>query len=221
MPESRRQRRVQLPPSLRRTAVNRRRNRRNIRFGSPRHRRPPRRSPMRRPPGIQPIQLPRQLLQAVQVMRRQKVVNIRQRRLHPPRQRLVIRRTQQRIQPNQTVAAALQPRHLFGQQLRLPPIPAVGDYQCHGAASQRPPRPAVIERLYRLSNPRAARPVRHSPRHFRHRPVNPPMLQMPRNARQPGRKQKRLHRLPAARYGMDEMQQHPRVPFHRPADIAD
>ena len=97
MPESRRQRRVQLPPSLRRTAVNRLRNRRNIRFGIPRHPRTPRRSPMRRPPGIQPIQLPRQLLQAVQVMRRQKVVNIRQRRLHPPRQRLVIRRTQQRF----------------------------------------------------------------------------------------------------------------------------
>ena len=163
----------------------------------------------------------RQFLQAVQVVGRQKIIYVGQRRLHPPRQGLVAGRAEQRIEPDEPVAAALQARHFPPQQFRLAPVPAVGYDQNHRPATQHAPRPAVVEHFNGLPDAGAAGPVRHGARHFAHRLVNAPVRQVAGNAGQPRGEQKRLQLLPAGGHGVDEMQQHPGVAFHRPADIAD
>ena len=63
----------------------------------------------------------RQLLQTDQIVNRQEFVGMRQRRLDPSRKRFVTGRTQQGVQPDQTMTAALQAPHLLPQQLRITP----------------------------------------------------------------------------------------------------
>ena len=162
-----------------------------------------------------------EFLKAVQVVSGQEVVYVGKRRLHPPGQRLVVRRAEQRVQPDEAVATALEPGHLAGQQFGLAPIPAVGYDQHHRATAQNPSRPAVIEGLDGVADAGAAGPVGHGPRHLGHSPVNAPVLQMPGDAGQPRGEQESLQLLAAHGHRVDEVQQHPGVAFHGAADVAD
>ena len=94
-------------------------------------------------------------------MHRQEVVHVGQGGLHPLGERLVVGRAEQRVQPHQAVAAPLQAGGLAGQQFRIAPVPAVGDYHHDGLPPQRPPQPLVVEGLYCLPDAGAARPVGH------------------------------------------------------------
>ena len=64
------------------------------------------------------------------------LVDVRQRRLHPARQRLVVRVRLERVEPDQPVRAARQARDLALELLRLAAIPAVGE-QHHDRAAAR------------------------------------------------------------------------------------
>ena len=65
---------------------------------------------------------------------RQEVVDERQRRLQPARQRRVVGGADERVEPDQAVAAPLQARDLIAQHRRVAAVPAVGNEQHH-----RPP----------------------------------------------------------------------------------
>ena len=101
----------------------------------------------------------REVLEAREAVRREKVVDVGQRRAHPARERFVVRRAGERVQPDETVAAVLQARDLAGQQGRIAPIPAVADEQDDRAAGQHAAAPAKVEFLERLADARPAGPV--------------------------------------------------------------
>ena len=65
------------------------------------------------------------MAEVVERARRQEVVDIRQRRLQAARERCVIGGADQRVQPDQPVAAALQARDLIAEHGRLAAIPPV------------------------------------------------------------------------------------------------
>ena len=154
--------------------------------------------------------------------RRQEIVDERQRRLQPARQRRVVGGADERVQPDQPMAASLQPRDLVAQLARIAAIPAVGDEQHDRTAVQDAAAPALMELLARprqsaslptspaptATRPRARRPARGS-------------AQLPRDARQLRGEQKRLDTLVAPRHGVREVQQHARVALHRAADVAE
>ena len=126
--------------------------------------------PPRRAAAIQFHQMLGQILEAGKVVNRQEAINMRQRRLHAARQRLVFRRTEQRVKPDEPVAVALQAGHLLAQQIHLAPIPTVADEQDDGASSQHPPAPkGAIPGPSPFSSPGGRR----HPRSHRPAPVRP------------------------------------------------
>src|SRR6185436_19344712 len=100
---------------------------------------------------IKGSQLIREILQACQIMHRQKIIDMRQCSLNAARKRLVIRRAQQRIEPDEMITAALQAIHFQRQQICIPAIPAVADDQHDRAASQHPPSPVKVKGLERVA----------------------------------------------------------------------
>src|SRR5262245_21381060 len=73
----------------------------------------------------QPIQMPRERFEAFEVVHRQEIVDEGECRLHPARQRLIVRRPEQGIEPDETMTAPLQPGDLAGEEMRLAAIPAI------------------------------------------------------------------------------------------------
>ena len=118
------------------------------------------------------------------------------------------------------MAAALEARHFPGQELRVAAIPAVGNEEGYRAAAQHPPGPAVVESLDRLADAGAAGPVGDGVGYLAYRPIYAPMRQMAGDAGQAGGEQEGLNRRAGGGNGVDEVQQHPGVAFHRAADIA-
>src|SRR5258705_11088939 len=94
--------------------------------------------------------LPGEVLDALQIMRGHEVVYVAQCRLHPPRQRLVAPRAQQRGQPDETRAAAPKAGGLAAEQLRGAAVPSVGHDQGHRPLAHGTPNPPRVETPPRL-----------------------------------------------------------------------
>src|SRR5882672_258653 len=112
-----------------------------------------------------PTPLPRDHLcqrpEGVQRMPLHELVNEREGRRHPGRQRSVTWRRFEWVYPHRPVGDPLQPLHLLGQQGRVAPVPAVGEDHDHRAAGHTPYAPLVVELSHPLPQAGAARPVWH------------------------------------------------------------
>ena len=151
-------------------------------------------------------------------MRRREAVHERQRRRHPPRERLVGRVAEQRVEPDHAARAALDAQQLRGEDVRVPGVPAVGeDDHDRAAVDQR--RPAAIELRERLADPGAPRPVPHRGEPAQHLAIGA-RPQIVRDPRQPHRERERLHARERGLQREEELQEKPAVEVHRARDVA-
>ena len=114
-----------------------------------------------------------------------------------------------------------QPLHLPAYELRVAPLPAVGEDHNDGAARHAAPPITVVELLQRVSDPRPAGPVRGCGRGALNRPLGVSGCQRTGDARQPGREDECLHAPPAGHRRGQELQVGPRVGLHRSRDVAE
>jgi hypothetical protein len=63
--------------------------------------------------------------QAGKIVHGQEIVDKRERRLHSTRHGLIIRGSEQRVEPDEPMTAPLQSRHFLSQQIGLAAIPAI------------------------------------------------------------------------------------------------
>ena len=71
---------------------------------------------------------------------------------------------QQRIEPDQPPARAMQPVNFKGERVVGIALEPVGDQKHDGALGQHAARPLFVEGMQRRCNPRPARPVGHARR---------------------------------------------------------
>ena len=145
----------------------------------------------------QRIQMFRERLEAREIVDRQEVVHKRQRRLHAARQRTVVGRSEQRIQPDQAMARATQAGHLGPKLVGLSAVPAVRDQQHDRTATGYAPSPVDIECPQRLADTSAASPIRELTQNSPHRVIRASARQAVRDPREGGRKQKRFDAVDA------------------------
>ena len=106
---------------------------------------------------------------------------VRQRGAHAGGQRLVVRAALDRVDPDDRVGRAVQPRHLAPDELVVLALPAVGGDQHHRAAGQRAPPPDVVVALQRSADARPAGPVDHAVGRARQRDLGVARAQLGRS----------------------------------------
>src|SRR6266511_1046953 len=173
------------------------------------------------PAAIERAKMPRKFGQTLQVVDRQKIVDMRQRRLHAADDWLIGRSAHQWVEPDQPVAAMLQKAQLARQQRAVALFPAVADHQRHRAAAKHAPRPVPVELMQAGADARAAGPVDHLMRGLVDRLVDIAQLELPGNSRQARAKHKALGMLQAVRHTIQKLQQQSGILLHRAADIGD
>src|SRR5215831_590478 len=112
-----------------------------------------------------------------------------------------------------------QARQLAGEQLRVPPIPAVADDDDDGPVPQHPASPAPVELGKGLANSSATAEVVDGPADLGEGEVHVAAPQKTGDPGQPRGEDERLNVLTASD-GVGEDQQQPRVALHRSADVA-
>ena len=156
------------------------------------------------------------MVQADQVVDREKIVHTGHDRGHPPLYRPELVRAHERVEPDQPVGRMLQPNHFFVQKLQITPIPSVTDDEDHRPAAQHSSCPLEIEGLERLADTCPTGPITDEVAQFVQRFVHVLVAQMAGDACQSRTKDKSLNIgvLEAMRQGVNEMQEHARVAFH-------
>src|SRR3972149_5711746 len=99
-----------------------------------------------------------EVAKALEVVGGGEAVQQRERRRHPPRQRLVGGIAEERVQPEEPPGPALDLEQLTGQQLGIPRVPAVGDDEDDRVAVEEPRSPLPVEVGPALAAPRSPRP---------------------------------------------------------------
>src|SRR2546430_9142607 len=82
-----------------------------------------------RPSHTEPLQMRGQIAQAGEIVNGQEIVDVRECGPNPARQRLVVGRSEERIEPDQTAAAPLQTRDLIAEHCRFAAVPSVADHK--------------------------------------------------------------------------------------------
>ncbi len=147
-------------------------------------------------------------------MDRQEFINVGQRGSDSLSQWLIPWGTEERIEPDQAPAGALETRHFGCQKGWVATIPSIADHNHGGARTQHPPAPPVVERFDGLPDPGAARPVLHRLGHLGNRIVHVTAAQLPGNPGEAGAEDENLNRLQPMLQGMDESQQETAVAVH-------
>jgi hypothetical protein len=93
----------------------------------------------------QPLQQIAQLLQAFEIMHRQKVIHIGQGALNATHAPLVILGAEQGIEPDEAMVTELQTVHLMLEQTDVVPVPAVADEQYDGSLTENSPVLLIVE----------------------------------------------------------------------------
>ena len=123
---------------------------------------------------------------------------MRQHGLDAPGARLEAFEPQQRIEPDQPAAGAVQPVDLEGQRIVGVALEPVGDEQHDRALRQHAARPQLVEGVQRRGDAGAARPVRHARRAGGERLVGIALAQRAGDIGQPRAEQERVTRLRAS-----------------------
>src|SRR5581483_2095287 len=163
---------------------------------------------------------PAELGHRFQRMDRPKLVDMGQHRPDSARPRLESVVAEQRIEPDQPPAGAVQSVHLGCQPFLAVPFEPVAEEEDHRPLPEHPARPEAVEFVDRGADPGAAGPVRHRGRAGGERLVDIPAAQLPRHVGEPGAEQKgRDPPRPAER--VDEVEEEARVLTHRPGNVAE
>ena len=126
---------------------------------------------------------------------------------------------QQRVEPDQAPARAVQPVDLEGERIVGVALEPVGDEQHDRALGEHAARPQLVEDMQRRGDPRAAGPVRHARRAGRQRIVGIALAQRARDVGQPRAEQKRADAFSRVGEVMQEMQKDAAVLAHRAGNI--
>ena len=110
----------------------------------------------------------------------------------PPARAANATRADARVDPHDPVGQPAQPLHLASDQRRVAPLPAVGQDHDDRAARHAAPAVAVIERLERVADPGAARPVGRGRRGALDRALGIARAERARQAGQAGGEHERL-----------------------------
>ena len=162
----------------------------------------------------------RQLLEARQIVHGQKVIDVAERRHHAARQRLVVGRPEERVEPDRAAGSFVARAQSRG--------PAAPDRRgpSRRTRSAPPGRCCITRRAQWRLNARSASPMRVPPpqsctdlRDLPDRAGGAAFGDEPGDARQTGRKQEAFDAPRSARQPPDEVQQHAAVPLHRSAHV--
>jgi len=140
-------------------------------------------------------------------MYRQKVVNMGQRGLNPAHQWLVLIRAEQRVEPDQTMATAMEPIHLLPKHVDITSVPAIADDHHHCALAQYPSRPIIVERADGFADARAACPIIDHTGRFIQCLIHVPSLKLASDPSETCAKDKRLDPIQAAADHVDKLEQ--------------
>src|SRR4051794_1531294 len=160
-----------------------------------------------------------QLLDRTQIMHGAEFVNVRQHHFDALRLGLEAAEPEQRVEPDQPPAGAVQPVHLEGELGIGLPLQPVGDQEHDGALAQHAARPQFVEVVQRGRYPRAAGPVLHGRRAACQRLVGIALAQRTGDIGKPGAEQEHRDALARIADGMEEMQEQAGVFAHRARDI--
>src|SRR5688572_25676354 len=88
-----------------------------------------------------------QVLETRKIMNWQEIVNVGQCGLYATRQWLIAWRAKQRIQPDETMAVALQASHFTFEEVHITAVPTVTDNEHNRAAPKHASAPFKVEHL--------------------------------------------------------------------------
>src|SRR5260370_37639707 len=103
-----------------------------------------------RPSHTEPLQMRGQIAQARQTVNWQEIVDVRECGPNPARQRFVVGRSEERIEPDQTAAAPLQTRDLIAEHSRVAAVPSVSVHNGQRSATETTPAPFILQRMQPL-----------------------------------------------------------------------
>src|SRR5437868_2759220 len=162
---------------------------------------------------------PDQPFDRTQVMHRAEFVNVRQHHFDALRLGFEAAKAQERVEPDQPAAGAVQPVHLEGELVVGLALQPVGDQEHNGALPEHTARPQLVEGVQGGGDAGAAGPILHRLRTACQRLVRILGAQCPRHVGQPRAKQEDGDALAVVGDGMEEMQEQPRVLAHRSGDV--
>ena len=158
-----------------------------------------------------------QLAQAAQAVGRAEIVDMPDHRPGTRRDGRVGVEPQQRVEPDQSPAALVQPLHLRGETLAGIAVEPVADDQHHRTLAQYPARPHTVERLQARTDPRPSGPVLDGLADPGQRQVDVAVAQVAGDVGQARAEQERVHPVAVAGDRVHEQEQHARVAAHRAA----
>jgi hypothetical protein len=152
-----------------------------------------------------PREVPGERLERAEISHRQKVIDVRERGRHALGERPVSRGAEQRVEPDQPVAAIAQLLDLLPEQGGRPGVEAIADDQDHRAAPDDPARVAARERVKALADPRAPGEVDDLEAGAIERGVDVAELELGGDAGQPGAEDEDLGAAVAAADGVEDL----------------
>src|SRR5580692_3851879 len=126
---------------------------------------------------------------------------------------------QERVEPDEAAARAVQPVDLEGERVVGVALEPVGDEQDDRSLGEHAARPQLVEGVQRRSDARAAGPIRHARRTGRQRIVGVALAQRARDVGQPRAEQERADALSCIGEVVQEMQKDAAILAHRAGDI--
>src|SRR5580700_4487849 len=155
----------------------------------------------------------------LQVMDRPEFVDMGQHGLDAPRAGLKTFEAQQRVEPDQAPARAVQPVDLEGERVVGVALEPIGDEEDDRALGEHAARPKLVEGVQRRGDPGAAGPVRHARRAGRERIVGIALAQRAGDIGQPRAEQERADAFPCVGEVVQEMQKDAAILAHRAGNI--
>ncbi len=118
----------------------------------------------------------------------------------------------------------LEPGHFGPEPFGFSTVPPVRDHEHDGSVTEHASGPSCVECAQSVSDPRAARKVGDLPREprddLRDGVLPPPPTEVSGDSGQACGEDEHLNLVETATHAIQEVQQHPRVAFHRPTDVA-
>src|SRR5437868_5374582 len=165
-------------------------------------------------------EMPLEVAEALQVVRRGEDGHVGERRLHAPGERLVARAAQERIEPDEPAAAGLDRLQRRSELCGVASVPAVAEHHDDGAPVDKP-RPLRVERGEAGADARSAGPVVHPLREVAQGADEGPLAQRFGDAQERSGKGEALHARYRSLQRVEELQQQAAIEVHRPGDVAE
>src|SRR3981081_1629345 len=122
---------------------------------------------------------------------------MRQSGRHAPRQRLVSLRTQERIEPDQSVGRTAEVDELGSESRRISSVPSIADNDHHRTVSQHAPGPMTVEIRKRLADASASTEIVDALAHGLEAAIQVSIAKESSDPRESRREDEGFHILPA------------------------